>query len=333
MIPLAILVWLLWPTWTKNPEPVYSGQFFVASDVVILDERESEGGAYRMFYTCMDFLRETPRAILCSATSPDGFVWTPVEAADGGAIEGLVLRGREGEWDTNLEGSYAIRDKNTGEYLLYFSGYREEGEPALGYPAAMWLAASTDGIHFERVQAEPILSPTAGWYNNDAVYSQVVFEYDGGYGMVYVGHCYTQCDYGYGTTLLGATSADGRVWTKLPDPVLTAMPDELDWTRDGVAEPAVVFEPDGRVTLFFTSVRDDDRWLGMARSTNGSPFGPWDVNPEPILMPTPDTFDAGGVLAPHVLIEDGVARMWYLGVEPVEGGEYYHVGYAEAEWE
>ncbi|MBI5668858.1 MAG: hypothetical protein HZC41_12700 [Chloroflexi bacterium] len=312
-----------WPVWTKRDEPLYSGQFFVASDPVVLDEGES----YRMFYTCMDFLRDEPRAILCAATSPDGLDWTPVSVD--GPLEGLVLRGREGEWDENLEGAYALHVGD--EYWLYYSGYRDKGGyPAKGFPAALALAVSSDGVHFERVQTGPILSPTPGWYDNDAVYSEVVFEYDDGYGMVYVGHCYTRCDYGVGTTLLAATSPDGRAWTKRPDPVLTAMPDELPWTRDGVAEPALVIE-DGRVTLFFTGVRDADRWLGMARGA--SPFGPWDVNPDPIMKPTPGAFDAGGVLAPHVLIENGVARMWYLGVQPVEGGEYYHVGYAEAEWD
>ncbi len=311
-----------WPLWTKHEASLYSGQFFVASDVTLIDE----GDFYRMYYTCMDFLRELPRAILCSATSPDGFTWenVPVE----GDLEGLVLRGRDDAWDNNLEGSYAI--KKDGQYLLYYSGYGDEGTLAKGYPAAMGLAISDDGIHFERVQSDPILAPTPGWYDNDAVYSEVVFEYEDGYGMIYVGHCYTTCDHGYETTLLGATSSDGIVWTKLPDPVLEAMPDDVPWTRDGVAEPSLVIEPDGAVTLFFTGLRDADRWLGMARGE--SPFGPWEVNPLPIVQPTPGTFDAGGTLAPHVLIEDGIARMWYLGVQPIEGGEYYHVGYAEAAW-
>lgn len=313
-----------WPTWVKHDQPLYSGQFFVASDPVVLDE----GDFYRMYYTCMDFLRESPRAILCQATSPDGLHWQPVPVE--GALEGLILRGREGEWDEDLEGAYVIRYQD--EYLLYYSGCRDEGGyPAKGFPAALALAVSTDGVNFERVQSEPILSPTPGWYDNDAVYSEVVFEYDDQLVMIYVGHCYTRCDVGIGTTLLAATSPDGRVWTKRPEPVLLPMPAELPWTRDGVAEPGIVIEADGRVTLFFTGVRDADRWLGMARG--GSPFGPWDVKPDPILTPTPDSFDAGGVLAPHVLIENGIARMWYLGVQPVENGEYYHVGYAEAEWD
>lgn len=310
--------------WTKHPEPLYSGQFYVASDVSLLDE----GDYYRMAYTCMDFLRETPRAALCQATSSDGLDWQSVDT--GGKLDGLILYGRDGNWDEDLEGSYLVKTEN--EYRLYYSGYKDEGGyPAKGYPAALALAISTDGLNFERYQTQAILEPTPGWYDNDAVYSPVVFEYGGEWVMIYAGHCYTNCDENFGVTLLAATSADGVHWTKRSEPVLTAMPEQVEWTRDGVAEPAVMVEADGQVTLFFTGLRDADRWLGMARSA--SPFGPYDMSPEPILKPTPGTFDAGGVLAPHVLIEDGVARMWYLGVEPVEGGEYYHVGYAEAEWD
>jgi predicted GH43/DUF377 family glycosyl hydrolase len=203
--------------------------------------------------------------------------------------------------------------------------------PLIETKAALALATSTDGVHFERVQNEPILSPTPGWYDNDAIYSEIVFEYEEQYVMIYVGHCYTQCDYGVGTTLLAATSADGRQWEKRPEPVLQAMPESVPWTRDGVAEPGIVVEPNGQITLFFTGLRDADRWIGMARGN--SPFGPWEVKPDPVLTPTPETFDSGGVLAPYVLVENGIARMWYLGVEPVPNGEYYHVGYAVAEWD
>src|SRR5688572_6033579 len=84
------------PVWTKHPEPLYSGQFYAASDVTILDE----GDFYRMTYTCFDFLRPSPRALICAATSPDGFVWEPITSR--GALLGLALYGRDGNWDEDL---------------------------------------------------------------------------------------------------------------------------------------------------------------------------------------------------------------------------------------
>lgn len=331
MLPILSVLWIFltigfaptpWPIWEKQPTPVYSGQFMVASDPTVIDE----GDFYRMVYTCIDFLRDQPRTTLCQAISSDGLEWQPIDSGE--ALEGVILRGREGGWDENLEGAYLI--KQADEYWLYYSGYRENGVPVKGFPAALALAISTDGVQFERYQAEPILEPTEGWYDHDAIYSPVIVPYNDGWLMIYVGHCYTRCEVGSGITLLAATSEDGIRWEKRPDPVLSAMPDTLPWTRDGLAEPALIIEADGSVTLFFSGVRDSKHTLAMARSV--SPYGPWEVSPEPILQPTEGGFDEGGILAPMVLLEAGLARMWYLGVEPVEAGEYYHIGYAEAIW-
>jgi predicted GH43/DUF377 family glycosyl hydrolase len=307
-----------WPVFTRWDEPLFTGQFKVVSDPAIIHESD----LYRMYYTCIDFFDE-PRVMLCQATSTDGYKW--VNVAVDNRIEGLMLRGREGEWDENLEGAYVIHYNE--EYLLYYSGYRDKGgNPAKGFPAALALATSSDGVHFERYADDPILERTPGWYDNDAVYSEVVFEYEGRLAMIYVGHCYTKCDYAISTSLVAATSPDGRVWTRREAPVLLRDP-EIPWMSEGVAEPSLVTEADGSYTLFFTGLQGERRVLGMARGE--TPFGPWEINPDPILEPMPNSHDAGGVLAPHVLIEDGIARMWYLA-QGIEG--YVTLGYAEAEW-
>jgi len=46
------------------------------------------------------------------------------------------------------------------------------------------------------------------------------------------------------------------------------------------------------------ALEDNARVIGIARST--SPFGPWQINPESILVPTTTgtSFDRAGVLAP-----------------------------------
>lgn len=55
----------------------------------------------------------------------------------------------EDEWDEDLEGSFILRTND--QYLLYYSGYtHDNGYPAQGYPAALALATSADGDHFER---------------------------------------------------------------------------------------------------------------------------------------------------------------------------------------
>lgn len=304
--------------WSKNPDPIFTGEF-IASDPTVL----KDGELYRMFYTCWFPGEERFEGAICQATSSDGLTWEYL--AGDGEVEGIAIRGREGAWDEHLEANYVIH--RGGEYLLYYSGYKNEGYPAMGFPAGMAVARSTDGMNFERVNdGDPILEPTKGWYDNDAVYSPAIVEENGEFKMVYAGHCYTDCEQEYGVTLLGATSTDGLSWTKADEPVLQAVP-ELDWTKDGVAEPGLLQGPDGATYLFFTGLEGEGRVIGVARGE--SAFGPWDVFPEPIVTGTPGGFDHGGALAPDVHIEGNRTRMWFLGFN-AEG--VISIGYAEAPW-
>ena len=193
------------------------------------------------------------------------------------------------------------------------------------------MARSVDGGPFERVSDEPILAPSPGWYDADAVYSPTIVvdsaEENDRLVMVYAGHCYTGCDHRPGVTLLAATSTDGTAWEKEPDPILTAMPDELPWTRDGVAESGLVRLPDGTWRLLFTALIDDERAIGIA--SGAGPMAPWTPEPEPVLLADRNYGDEVQGLAPHVLIEEEVARMWYLSYSAAEE-EDYRVGYAEA---
>ena len=316
--------------WQRSDAPIFEGQYFASDPTVVAS---ADGGGYRMVYTCLTWLGdafdpETARSAICEATSDDGLAWENVPAK--GPFEGVVLRGREGSWDQYLEAPFLLSWK--GADLLYASGYRHEGDPAQGFPAALEVARSVDGGPFAWVSDEPTLAPTPGWYDADAVYSpSIVVDHENDrLVMVYAGHCYGECDHRPGVTLLAATSTDGMTWEKQPEPLLTAMPDELRWTRDGVAEPGLVEAPDGTWRLLFTALIDDERAIGLASSPG--PLGPWTPEPEPVLLADRDYGGEVQVLAPHVLIEGDVARMWYLSYSQAEG-EDYRVGYAEASLE
>lgn len=175
-----------------------------------------------------------------------------------------------------------------------------------------------------------MLSPTPGWFDSDAVYSPTIFAPGGESDdlvMIYAGHCYVDCTRGWGVTLLAATSKDGATWTKRDKPVLTKN-DAPAWADEGVGEPGLLLGADGAYYLFFTSVHADERAVGIARGA--SPFGPWEVAPDPILEASVDGFDRGGVLAPVVRQDGDLVRMWFLGILPGETG--FAVGYAEADW-
>lgn len=308
-----------WSKWTQSATPAFEG-IACASDpsIVELD------GRLLMYHTSVDLTAF--RTVIAVAVSDDGGeTWaypdTPSETP------GSVLDGIIGSWEERLEGPFAVvRD---GKVLLYYSGYRDEGDPFVGFPAALTLATSTDGIHFERVSEEPLLPPTPGGYDNDAVYSPCVIDVDGTLHMLYAAHCYTRCDRegGGGVRILGATSTDGVTWTKRDEPVLEALPD-VEWATEGVAEPGINLGPDGRFYLWFTGLGpNDSRRIGVA--SGPTPFGPWDVNPEPVVVAAPGTFAEHQVLAPDVRIEGDRVRMWHLGCD---SKERIMIGYAESSW-
>jgi hypothetical protein len=114
--------------------------------------------------------------------------------------------------------------------------------------------------------------------------------------------------------------------------------------RYGVAEPAILEGLDGDWYLFFTGGLGDTepRVTGIARSP--SPFGPWDVAPDPILAPGGPGFEACGTFAPSVLMDGDRVRMWYLAIDDCAGAcpscdfatcgcsTTFSIGYAEAVW-
>ena len=316
--------------WKKRTAPVFSGQFALAGDPALVRDGQTD----HMFYTCPD--PEHLRAAICEATSTDGFAWDHARKRVSGTLaRGMVLRGRDKAWDENLESAFVVRrpcaagDGCTVEELLFYGGYRDKGTPRQGFPASLGVARARDGGAFAMVSTEPVLRPTPGWYDNDALYSPAILPYEGGWVMVYAGHCYTKCDKPGGVFLLGATSSDGLAWKKRDEPVLLPSA-ERAWMKDGVGEPALVLGPDGAYYLFFTGLEDEARVIGVARGKG--PFGPWDVQPRPIVAPTPGTFDAAGALAPFVVVEGKTARMWYLANRQGKKDLEHMVGYAESPW-
>lgn len=278
---------------------------FIASDPSVV--RDGEG--YRMSFTEMDWNAKVKRVVIAIATSPDGEAWTPIEATIRPGLPGVVLTGEDGTWRENLEGSELVKG---GEgWLLYFSGYRDRGRPAKGFPAALGVADSSDGVNFTPRPA-PVIEPTQGWYDNDAVYSPDVLREGGRYHMVYAGHCYT--DFSRigrpGVFVLYASSTDGTNWTKGEKPLLPTE-NVPAWMKDGVAEPSLLRKPGGGWALFFTGLEDEERVIGLA--TAPALEGPWTIRPEPIVAKgAKGEADDGQVLAPDVMVEGGELRMWYL---------------------
>lgn len=307
-----------WAPWTKNTSPVFSGPYHLVGDPSVI----RDGSIYRMFYNCYDTKRK--RGAICQVTSPDGITWTDVPVQD--TIGGRMIQTRgEDKWDTAHETPAVIKYK--GEYLLYFTGYVHRGDFGTSFPYHIGLATSPDGVTFTRYTDGPVLSPTPGGYDSLAVFSPTVIEYEGKLLMVYTGMCSTACTHAddTGIQLMAATSEDGRVWTKRDMPVIPrSMLSFL--AKDGAAESNLVKGPDDFYYLFMSLLYGDTgHEIGVARAS--SPYGPWDIDPAPIIKKSPGAFDSVGPIAPSVLFENGKARMWYHGF----GSKSIDIGYAEAE--
>ena len=304
-----------WSRWTKRVLPIHSGTFSLVGDPSVM----RDGPLYRMFYSCFDPKRKGPA--VCQATSPEGTDW--VDVAVSGPLPGRMIETRAGKWDDTHETPYAM--KYRGEYLLYFSGYRDKGGFFKSFPAHLGLAVSRNGVNFERVGDEPILKGTPGGYDSDAVFSPSIVEYQGGLVMLYTGYCFDTCKREKGVYLMAATSTNGRDWVKREAPVMSKA--DLPKTKDGAAEAEIVKGPDGNYYLFMSLLYDEGHEIGVARSS--SPFGPWDIAPEPIVRRSAGGFDDIGPIAPSVLIEGDKVRMWYHGFSK---RKTIQIGYAEAPW-
>jgi len=329
-----------WAKWSRRPEPVFTGQYIASDPCVIRD-----GNRYRMFYSGLTDWTTKPetgelvwfRIAICQATSKDGFLWEHVPVS--GPYEGLMLHGEQGKWDEVLETCYAVKNSDE-DYLLYYIGYRKDkDQDADGGHSSLGVARSGNAVCFAKDLANPIVTRTDGGYDFNLIASPTIVKEGGAYYMVYCGHRYKGGENGPGVRLLGATSKDGIHWTKSDKPVLERNKD-IAWMNEGVGEPALVKGPDNKFYLFFTGLGPTDvpveclivnqgggRVIGVAQGD--TPFGPWVVNPNPIVLQTPYSFDESAAIAPDVLIEGDTVRMWYMGFDRKEKPV---VAYAEAKW-
>ena len=305
-----------WSRWTKRLRAVRSGPYSLVGDPSVM----RDGKMLRMVYNCFDPKRK--RGAICESTSADGLDWTDVDTGD--SLPGRLIKTRPGEWDDAQETPFLFKFRD--EYLLYFVGYRDRGGFMKSFPAYVGLAVSEDGVNFRRPDTEPVLRTTSGGYDNDSISSPSVVEFEGEMVMLYTAHCWTKCPLGKGLTLMAATSRDGRNWVKRTEPVLRKR--DFPHAKDGIAEAEVSRAPDGRYYLFYSLLYGDDgHEIGVASAP--SPFGPWDINPQPIVRKSAAGFDDIGPIAPTVVYDGDRVRMWFHGFSK---RRTIQIGYAEAPW-
>ena len=304
-----------WKSWVVNSDPIFQGQFSLVGDPSVL----KESGKYRMFYTGFDAYRNPQGPEICQATSQDGLTWSNVIVND--KVEGRMLNASTNNWSNAHETCYVIKRNNL--YYLYFIGYQDKGGGVFGSGAvSIGLATSSTGENFVASQATPVIESSPNGLDRDAMTSPALSTYRDSLIMIYAGFCYTQCGSSITTNLLAAMSSDGITWVKKSKPIIAK--EEVPWASKGVSEAELILGPDNLYYLFMMSI-DEPNVIGVARST--TPFGPWDVNPIPIIK-ADKTFSTKGAVAPSVLIEGQRVRLWYHGATTNK----LQIGYAETTW-
>ena len=270
--------------------PLLGGQYGTCFDISMLTEGE-EVVMYFSWRDCHSIARVTSR---------DGIHWSePVIC--------LEPRKTPERWENVINRPYVLYRE--GQYHMWYTGQYivDEGRGEGGF-SHIFYAVSDDGIHFQRVRTEPVLSPEAPWEKNSVMCPTVLWDEDSQlYRMWYSGGEQYEPD-----SIGHATSPDGIHWTKWEaNPVFNSKP-ELHWEKAKVGGCQMIYE-DGWYWMFYIGYQNVDyAQIGMARSRDG--ITNWERSSNnPIIAPSEDGWDAEACYKPFVLKREDGWWLWYNG--------------------
>jgi predicted GH43/DUF377 family glycosyl hydrolase len=156
----------------------------------------------------------------------------------------------------------------------------------------------------------PVMSGDgAGSWNKHVFWPNVIFNDDSSrFEMWYTASAGPEND--WRPQLLGfAVSDDGINWTKKPDAIFG--PDLGAWDERAAEGQTVIREKGGVYKMWYSGWHDetDAGGIGYATSTDGIIWIRDGSNP--IMVPTPDSWEAGGFGSCHVMPFEGEYKMWY----------------------
>jgi predicted GH43/DUF377 family glycosyl hydrolase len=213
--------------------------------------------------------------------------------------EPVLSRGAPGTWDAvDVLNPSVVRQ---GGLLYNFYS---------GFDGRAWhtgLATSTDGVRW--VKQGRVLSPDRAAWEGDYIAAN-------GSALFVDGRFLYWYQAGRPARIGLATSADGRRWSKLSQPVLGCGP-RASFDERGVADPFVVRAGAYYYLFYLGQDRARRQRLGLARSSDG--VGWWKLRSNPILEPGPaGAFDEKGLGEPAVWAAYGHYWMLYTGRDRAE---------------
>ena len=274
--------------WKKyGSNPVLGGDYGTFFDIGVIHE----DGIYRMYFSWR------PQKSIALVESRDGISWSePV----------IVLGPRETEqgWEDDLNRPVVV--KQGGKYHMWYTGQFKPG--AADGKSWIFYAISGDGVYFERVSLQPVLSAAEEWEKAAVMSPNVIWdEREQSYKMWYSGgEQYEPDAIGY------ATSPDGLAWTKSGmNPVFSANPEQT-WERHKVAGCQVLYK-DGWYTMFYIGYFNEHyAQIGIARSRDG--IASWERHPlNPVIAPDEGQWDGEACYKPYALFDGKRWLLWYNG--------------------
>ena len=285
----------------KYPTPVFGGpETGTMFDAFI---RKQPDGRLRMDVSWR------PRESFAVTFSDDGIHWSePVITLGPNPASG---------WEQIVNRNCVLPDPAGDGWLMWYTGQVWEGGHGKSW---IGIARSDDGIRFERFRENPVLVPEADFEKESVMNPFVMFE-NGKFKMWYAaGETYEP------NVICYAESDDGINWIKYSEnPIFRSNP-EKEYEQERIGACDVLKEDDGGYLMFYIGYRDiNTACVCAARSKDG--ITGWQRVPEnPLVMPTPDTWDADSCYKPTVVrADDGSYRLWYNGRR---GGAEF-IGYAE----
>ena len=178
-----------------------------------------------------------------------------------------------------------------GTYHMYFSG-RNSG-PGVLYFEIGHATSSDGGVTWDMDDANPVMTfGDPGDWDDGTVWLGAVIHDESGFRMWYGGNDGQVCRAGY------ATSPDGSLWTKHPDPVMDVGPPgsfDAQWV---LLDTVIV--RDGYYQAWYWAAASQGVWrIGYAESDNGLS---WTKHPGPVI-------NSG--FSPEVLFDGQLYSMWY----------------------
>ncbi|NOQ97757.1 MAG: hypothetical protein GQ561_06295, partial [Calditrichae bacterium] len=221
----------------------------------------------------------------------------------------VMFGGASGTWNRLVMMPNVLYNIDSSRYEMWYAA--SSGSPLRPY--RIGFATSPDGISWTK-HLTPVLTPTAGTWDESTVEGPMVLRENGQYKMWYIGwkpNAIGGIGIGY------ATSPDGINWTKdtQNNPVMGA--GTAAWEEGGSGYCTVRPVPGGGYEMWYTGFNADspipsETNIGYASSPDGINWTKHPSNPV-LTIGTPGQWDNPKIMLPKVVFLNLMYHMWYTG--------------------